>query len=267
MLIGQHFPRYTDVSLKMPGTAFSTSSQVAAPLTPDPTMRKKLLNVPLGVWIGFFSVSIIFVAFPQIDLGVAELFYTPGVGFRANGVWYEKLMYKSVEVILISGTVFLLFLWLYSRFARRPRVQFSGKELGFLLLVLALGPGLIVNSILKENCGRARPVNLIQFGGSQEFSRAFLPSDQGGHSFPSGHAAGAFFLMTVALILTRRKRLWIGLALGYGFLVGLARMAAGGHFLSDILTSFFIVLILSLMLHGFMFSETPQRDRVANDSS
>jgi len=65
------------------------------------------------------------------------------------------------------------------------------RELVYLMLTLALGPGLLVNSVLKEHSGRARPVQTVDFGGTQQFSAAWVWADQcrTNCAFVSGHAA------------------------------------------------------------------------------
>jgi lipid A 4'-phosphatase len=223
-------------------------------------MNRTLLYVPRGIWLAFVATSLIFVVFPQIDLGFSRLFYIQGGGFEVNGVWYERLVYYTSEVLVTLVTLALIALWAYGRLARSQRlpVRVSGRKLAVLLLVLALGPGLIINWALKEHWGRARPVSLVEFGGAQTFSPAWVISDQHGHSFCSGHAGATFFLIAVALIVPdRRRRQWVALTAAWGILVGLTRIASGGHFLSDVLVAFFIVLILTLMLRGLILKEKP----------
>jgi len=84
---------------------------------------------------------------------------------------------------------------------------------------------------------------------------AFMMSNQDGYSFSSGHAAAAFSLLGFALLAKRRQKLFITTVLVYGTLVSLARMAAGGHFLSDVVTSFFIVYIATHVLYKLIFKE------------
>lgn len=202
-----------------------------------------------------FAVSILFFVFPDIDLSVAELFYTPGGGFETRGVWYERLVYKSVEILTAVVATGLVVRWGWGRVKKCGALRPSGRELAYVLLVLALGPGLIVNLGFKENWGRARPAELIEFGGTKEFSPAFVPSDQGGGSFPSGHVSSAAWLFMTVLVLTRGNMLWMSFMLAYCLLVGIFRMAAGGHFASDVLVAIFIVVVLALMLHGVMFDQ------------
>jgi len=226
-------------------------------------MNRTLLYVPRGIWLAFVATSLIFVVFPQIDLWFSRLFYIQGGGFEVNGVWYERLIYYASEVLVTLVTLALIALWAYGRLARSQRlpVRVSGRKLAVLLLVLALGPGLIINWALKEHWGRARPVSLVEFGGAQTFSPAWVISDQHGHSFCSGHAGATFYLIAAALIVPdRRRRHWVALAAAWGVLVGLTRIASGGHYLSDVLVAFFIVLILTLILRGLILGENTDEE-------
>ena len=220
-------------------------------------MKEKPTLVPCTLLVAFLAISLLFVIFPTMDLRLAELFFTPGLGFQINGSWYEKAVYKSVEYFLILIGAAMVATWLYGFYSDRARKWVSGKDLGVLLLLLILGPGLLVNLVMKEHWGRERPVDLARFGGTAEFSPAFVLSDQGGHSFPSGHAAAAFYLMAVAFVMARRKRLWMSILLGYSLVVAFFRIAAGGHFLSDVLTSLFIVWILFFLLYRVVFGMPP----------
>ena len=119
----------------------------------------------------------------------------------------------------------------------------------FLLLALALGPGLTVNTIFKDHWGRARPTQITQFGGTQKFTPAFVPSDQCRRncSFPAGDPALGFYLVSAAFLAggasARRNAIIGAVAVGAG--LGVVRLAQGGHFLSDIIASGFIVAAIA----------------------
>ncbi len=243
-------------------------SQDAAAVSPPRWSRwlgRPFLYAPRWLWLAFIGISLLLVLFPGIDLAVSNLFYTPGVGFTARGTWFERLVHESTYWLLILGVPALIGLWWVNRKVGGPvpntsprpgRFTLSGRDLAYLLLVLALGPGLIVNGLLKEQWGRARPVNCEDFGGTQVFTPAFVVSDHGGKSFSSGHAAGSAYWVVVALVLAQgpRRRYWLGLAVGYSLLVAWARLAAGGHFFSDILISWFILALLAWGLYGSRLS-------------
>lgn len=217
------------------------------------TMNKKIIHVPLFIWLAFALSSALFVVFPQIDIFVSSLVYSKEIGFIANGTWYESILYNSIQPVVALAIIAPLFIWFYNIATKKDLLHVNKKVVLYLLLVLAIAPGIIVNDILKDHWGRARPAQTTIFGGHKEFTPAFVLSDQGGYSFSCGHGAGAFFLIALALLAQKRKRLWMSLALGYGVAISFIRIAAGGHFLSDTVVSFFIVTITSLIFHGLFF--------------
>lgn len=216
-------------------------------------MKSALNSVSPFIWTIFALTSALWIFYPQIDLDVASFFYTPHEGFTQKNLWWEYLLYESVAVLLIGFNVGALLFWLYQHYFLKIKDSFSKKRFLFALLVLSIGSGLIVNAMLKENWGRARPGDIVQFGGERDFTPAFVLSDQKGNSFSSGHASGAFALIAFALLTHRRRHFWLTLAIVYGAAVGYARMAAGGHFLSDVVVSFFIMYITAKMLHAYIF--------------
>jgi len=216
-------------------------------------VRKRLLKVPVLLWASFVAVSVVFFLVPQIDLAASRAYYTPQVGFEIKGLWYERLIHGSVGVSLVLGNIALIVLWRFRRSARRSTIALGGKELAFLLVFLALGPGLIVNGVLKERWGRARPADIVEFGGDREFTPAFVLSDQGGRAFSSGHAAASFYWIVVALLIAPRQKRWTYIAVVYCLIVSWARIAAGGHFLSDVVTSYFLMAILVLAMYGAVY--------------
>ncbi|MCX6052199.1 MAG: phosphatase PAP2 family protein [Campylobacterales bacterium] len=185
---------------------------------------------------------------------MSTLFYD-GNSFAAKGTWIEKLLYYSVQPLIITFALSTLAIFAYNFFTKNTILNVNAKVVLYLLLVLGVAPGLIVNVTLKENWGRARPAETTNFGGTKEFTPAFIPSNQGGYSFSCGHNAAAFSLIGFALLAQERRRLWMGLALSYGVLVSIARVAAGGHFLSDVVTSFFIVTLFTYIFYALIMKE------------
>ena len=216
-------------------------------------MNKKILNSPLYIWIAFVLSSIFFIFFSQIDIDFSSLFYQNG--FYLRGSLYETFFYKSVPIIITTLAIGSITLFLYNTISKKNILGIDKKTILYIILVLSLAPGLIVNTTLKENWGRARPMDIVQFGGNKEFTPAFILSNQGGNSFSSGHGSAAFSILGFALLARSRKKLWITLALSYGVAVSFARIIGGGHFLSDNLTSFFIVYIATYALYGYIIEK------------
>ncbi len=220
-------------------------------------MTARVFGIPVAALVLFLVFANLMLAFPSIDLVLSGVFYTPGSGFESLGRSWERFVYHSVEVLMVVVNVALIGLWLFNRLSRRAVLSFTGRKLLFLLCLLALLPGLLVNQVLKENWGRARPVNVAEFGGASRFTPAFVTSDQGGGSFSSGHAAAAFYLVAVAAVLSGSRSRWVLATTLYAALVGGVRIAAGGHFFSDVVTSAFLLLFGYLILHQLFFGARP----------
>jgi lipid A 4'-phosphatase len=198
------------------------------------------------------AAAALFLFFPGIDLWAAGLFYRPGDGFFLSSWGPVRAVYAAVPYLTDAVVIGVVALYLLGLRRGRPVWRFDGRGAAFLLLALALGPGLLVNTVLKDHWGRARPTQVTEFGGTQIFSPAPLPADQCARncSFPAGHPAMWFYLVSFALLLQdRRRSAAAGAAVAVGALVGVARMAQGGHFLSDVVFSGLLVCGVSLLLH------------------
>ena len=124
-----------------------------------------------------------------------------------------------------------------------------------MVAALALGPGLVINTLLKDNWGRPRPSTIVEFFGTNHYVPPLLPSDQCPEncSFPSGHAALGFWLVAFAFVAPPRwRRPAVLAALAFGGFVGAVRIAQGGHFLSDVVFSGVIVVGLTRGLYVLM---------------
>jgi lipid A 4'-phosphatase len=134
----------------------------------------------------------------------------------------------------------------------------------FILLCVVLGPGLIINAVLKDHWGRPRPRQIVEFNGKFDYVRPFVPARTGGKSFPCGDSSVGF-LMSAGWWLWRRsypKRAAASLAAGLmlGTLLGIGRMAAGAHFLSDVIWSALIVYGVAHALYYYVMRVPARED-------
>lgn len=205
----------------------------------------------------FLISSLLFVQFPGIDLSISRSFFDHG--FYLAGQW-KSLLQDSVRYFLCLSVLSVVGLYFYNRYSKRNLCGIDGKKVIYLLLVLVLGAGLIVNGILKEDFGRARPRDIVEFGGSKSFTPAFVISHEcdTNCSFSSGDGAGAFFGLALALALSRKRAVLLA-AFAYGALVSYSRVASGAHFLSDCVVSFFIMLIVADVLYYYLVLTVPER--------
>ena len=196
---------------------------------------------------------LLFLLFPGVDLWASGLFYRGEAGFFLAQWGPVRALYAAVPYVVGAVVIGVPALCVLSLWRGRALWRIDLRAAAFLLLALALGPGLLVNTVFKDHWGRARPAQVTEFGGTQHFTSALLPADQCTRncSFPSGHAAMGFYLVSFAFLVpqARRRRLAVGAAIAAGAVVGLARMAQGGHFLSDVIFCGFLVYATSWLLY------------------
>ena len=187
------------------------------------------------------ALALLFRCVPQLDLAVAGLFYDE-TGFSSAKEGLDGIFYwigdTGAELIYLALTFAAV-----AALLRVPKLVGYRFRLVFLWAALLIGPGLVVNLGLKQWVDRPRPTQVADFGGTEEFRAAFdlTPSGGHGHSFPSGHAAFAFFLMALGWVQPRYRRRWLLASIVAGAVMGLTRMDAGAHFLSDIVFAFYAI--------------------------
>jgi lipid A 4'-phosphatase len=205
----------------------------------------------------FVLAAIVFTAWPGIDLAVAGLFFRDGRWLGSEQAGIEG--FRRLAAILVFGVpAIAIGLWLLGRVIGRP----AGARAAIVLaLSLALGPGLIINAGFKEFWGRARPSQVVEFGRDRVFTPALLPTDQCRRncSFVSGEAAMGFGLVTLALFARRRRMAWLIPGLAMGTTLAVVRMAAGGHFLSDVIFGGLVASATGLAVYAFVYRDQAAR--------
>lgn len=201
-------------------------------------------------------VSAVFLAFPGLDLWMSGLFHDPTAGFWATtdpllmrlrelGPFLVKVIAGASLAILLAATV-----------APRLVAGLSLRAPLFLLSTLALGPGLLVNAILKNNWGRPRPNSVEAFGGDAPFIGVWRITDHCATncSFVSGEGSASFWLVALAFLAPPAWRRGILLAVAPLFLaLSLNRVAFGGHFLSDTMLAWGLTLLVILAVYAGLY--------------
>lgn len=207
---------------------------------------------------------------PKLDLRAAQLFFdsTSEQGHWPVGKWaIFRFLYVLVPWLTAAFLVGAGLLLANGWQTKRREIR---KAAAFLFLCMLLGPGLLVNGILKEYAGRPRPRALVEFGGSERYLAPWHFGAEG-HSFPCGHCSVAFTYAALYPVLCRRRPMlakWIlALAVAGGLVIGAGRMAAGAHFLSDVIWAGLIVWAVVLALQKAMRMEplSPEKNRKQRD--
>ncbi len=220
---------------------------------------KKVLVLNFAIPVCIAILLSVLISAINADLKMERFFYSPGRGwFMGQEMpWYFLYRYGNIPAIIMGvggGLVFLL------SFFRKELVAYKKTGL-FLFVFLILGPGLIVNTVLKDHWGRPRPADIVNFGGNEDFHQIWERGDaEHGKSFPSGHAAVGFFLFAPFFFLRKSHRpaalFFLVLGIFWGLFMGTGRMIQGGHFLSDVLWAGVIIYLVGQFLYYvFRFDE------------
>ena len=217
--------------------------------------------------IVIFLVLAILVIWPGIDLVVSGWFYRPDTRFFMG----DAPLFDALHVAAHAGSRLLgfatLVLAVVAASQKKSIAGLKARAWMFLFLGLLLGPGLVANGIFKDHWGRARPRDIVEFGGAMHFTPALVPAHECSRncSFVAGDAAFGFYLPAIAYVVPpprSRRYYWAGM--GLGVLFGLARLAAGAHFLSDVLFAALFTQLVLAALHAAMYGRDAMRARWRN---
>lgn len=206
------------------------------------------------VILASFAIFAVFViAFPGVDLAISSLFFDGKTFLRDQ--WWQRLLQQGLGWFLPISVGVVALIYVCNRVWKRNICCVDARRVLYVVLVLAIGCGFIVNFGLKDHFHRARPRDVVEFGGTKLFSPAFQVSNQcrTNCSFSSGDAAGGFFSLALALALTRRRSAYVA-ALAVGVVMSFARISSGAHFFSDTVTSFFVMLIVADVLFFYLLA-------------
>jgi lipid A 4'-phosphatase len=215
---------------------------------------------PTARTVGFVLVGLaaltglVFAVAPGIDLAVAGFFHGVAVEatmprlFRAIAVL--RKLEPVVTTLAIAPAIAVLLVKLV--WPKRATIMPARAAL-FLIVSLVLGPGLLVNTVLKDHWARPRPGMVTDFGGDMNFRPWWDPRGTCTEncSFVSGETSSAVWLAAPALLvpLPWRYAAFAGVAV-YATGIGAMRLLLGGHFLSDVLFAAIFTGLVIWTVHG-----------------
>ncbi len=208
------------------------------------------------VWATLFFALAVAAKFPGLDLLISARYFDAARGFfHAQDplvvALYDWTPWLGRGLALLMAIHALTAPWLARALMASGRTELAQRCRGpwrrvsaVFVCAALLGPGLVIEGVFKNTMGRPRPVQVIEFGGTEVFHGPFRPghNPESHRSFTSSHAAAGFALMGLGLTcgpVWRRRWLLIGLVAGG--VVGLGRMLQGGHYLTDVVFSFYAV--------------------------
>jgi lipid A 4'-phosphatase len=202
-------------------------------------------------------VGVVFGVHARFDIKLSALFFDSDMmSFSIGGQPWEQHAREAARV-LITLIVLPSFIAILGKLLLpRRRMLIGGRAALFLGLTLAIGPGLVANTLLKDHWGRARPIDIQEFGGNDRFTPWWDPRGPcpNNCSFVAGEPSGAFWTLAPAAMAPPQ---WRALAyagvFAFGAALGVLRIAAGGHFSTDVVFAGVFMYLVVWSLHGLIF--------------
>ncbi|MDQ5769667.1 phosphatase PAP2 family protein [Thiothrix subterranea] len=202
-------------------------------------------------WFNIVVASTVVFWLSDWDLQIAQSFRRADHWLLDYFPLWKILFYDGVKIIAMVVLFGSLLAILIGSLRQQYRLRLAAI---YVLLVFLLGPGLLVNTVFKDHWGRPRPVQVAELGGQERYvPPGYFVVNGEGRSFPSGHSSIGFAFVAFWFLWRERKPQWARLALAFsvtlGAVIGVTRMAAGGHFLSDVMWSAWVVLFAAWLLY------------------
>ena len=198
----------------------------------------------------FFFFVLFFILFPKFDIFFSKLFFFEEKFISDKYIFIRSLRSFLKDLMIVISIVSLLLI-IVNIFFKMKKKTFLKPRTKLILIGFIVGPvigcGLIANFYFKDNWGRARPINIQEFGGEKIYTQPFIISDQCERncSWISGEASAAFSFITGTIIL--KSPIFFLLNIIFGIIVSFCRIAMGGHFLSDNIFAMIFMIYLAIL--------------------
>ncbi len=191
----------------------------------------------IGILLILFILLTLFVVLGKLDF-IDEAFFNNIIKLKGNTI--TKFLYLITSLASTIGITILVIL---------TGVIFIRKKAfsDFKYVVVNVFSGVFLMQILKHIIKRVRP--------------SWKWIIQGGFSYPSGHTISAFLLYGTLMLLVYKKvngKLRIPLLICFSLMIvltGFSRIYFGAHYLTDVLASLILGLIILTISNIFMNKE------------
>jgi lipid A 4'-phosphatase len=209
------------------------------------------------ILVAIAVVGVAFAICPDWDLALSHLFYDPAakqfpLSFNPTISWLRN---KAVLITIACLTCLAASVVL--KIIRPGRQMWiPGRAVIFLALTFLLGPGVLVNWMLKEHWSRPRPAEVVEFGGDKPFMPWYDPRGacEQNCSFVSGETSTATWTLAAAILIPGAMgTVAIGTATIYTIAMAVMRLIVGGHFFTDVAFAILFTLLLIWVAHGLIY--------------
>ena len=222
----------------------------------------EILNISklTNIIIVFLVLAIFITTGPELDVFISSLFYYGNNQFMVQSYYLVSIIFRKILLPLLLIYIFVL--PIISKLLPIQKIYFGYKfsfpEIFYVWLSGIITMLLVVNVFLKNMWGRARPNDILPFGGIETFTPWYKFGDSclSNCSFISGDASVGYLLVVFYFIT--KKNIYFYLAIVLGSVIGFIRIIAGGHFFSDIVFSQIIVtasILTSFVLYKKLYDK------------
>ena len=200
-------------------------------------------------------VGLLFGIYPHLDIRVTGLLFNPEFYTFNMRQTLSPVRDAAMWLITILAVVPVIAVAVKLILPHRPMLMRPRAAL-FMMVTLALGPGLVVNGLAKEHWGRPRPVDVRQMGGTEPFVAWWDPRGtcQKNCSFVSGDVSGGFWtLAPAALVPAPWRPLAYAAAIALGSGIAVLRMLFGGHFFTDAVFAGIITFLIVWLTYNTLY--------------
>jgi lipid A 4'-phosphatase len=199
----------------------------------------------------------IFAFAPTLDLEVASFFHELAIRPDVANLYAKVEFVRDLSSLITIATIAPAIIVVAMKIFRPKRPTFmSSRAALFLILSLTLGPGILVNGLLKEGWARPRPGMVTEFGGDYVFKPWWDPRGtcDSNCSFVSGEASSAIWMVAPAVLAPAPwNYVAVGAAVVYSAAIAFLRMLVGGHFLTDVIFAGIFTCLVVWVVHGFFY--------------
>jgi len=201
--------------------------------------------------------AIVFAVAPRLDLNIAMYFHhyqASDAAQRINPVFafLRDVNYKLVILAVVLPVIAFVIKLAWPKWPMliRPRAAI------LMVAAMLIGPGLVVNGILKDQWARPRPGEVTEFGGPLAYKPWYDPSGEcrSNCSFVSGESASAFWLLAPAAAVPPPWTIptVVG-ATVWASVIAFSRVFTTGHFFTDAVFAAALVSLVVWLMHGLLY--------------
>lgn len=228
-------------------------------LSPINKLNSDLIFLSLFI---FFIIALFLAIGDTLDIYLSSFFYLGDQQFILQSYYSIAIFFRKILLPLIL--LYLLVLPVISIFLPLKKIYLNLKlktrDIFFIFSTVIFNLLFVINLLLKNTWGRARPNDVSQFGGNENFTAWFEFSQSciKNCSFVSGDAAVGFSLIVLYLFTKNKIFFWISVTLGLS--IGFIRILEGGHFFSDVVIAGLIIFLINYI--QFYFYEKKYKNNV-----